>query len=170
MVNKYILLFLIKLSNGTAHEFTRTSLQDSLEDAIAEASSLEVAFSVDDIRLVLHSILSEQRELLWTRESPLKSFLLNFTAYKGRKTVSTKITIEVEAESVEKAKAAATQLADDLHCDSLDILYKLISILEKETQKVVWNIFWEHPEKLEEKFNPNTYWELSEKLFRKGRE
>ena len=167
MVNKYNLLFLIKLSNGTAHEFTRTSLQDSLENAIAEAAKLEAAFELDNIELVLHSILSEQRELLWTKESR-KTFLLNFTVYKGRKTVSDKVTIKVEAESVEQARAAATQLANNLHCDSLNILYELTSILEKETQEVVWNIYWEHPEKPVEKFNPNTYWEHSERLLRKA--
>jgi hypothetical protein len=67
MVNKYILLFLIRLSDRTTHEFRRTSLQNSLEDAIAEATSLQAAFESDNIDLVLHSILSEQRELLWTR-------------------------------------------------------------------------------------------------------
>ena len=57
MVNKYNLLFQIKLSSGTAHEFTRTSLQENLGDAITEAAELEAAFQFDNIELVLHSIL-----------------------------------------------------------------------------------------------------------------
>lgn len=140
MVNRYILLFLIRLSNGIAHEFRRTSLQDSLEDAIAEATSLQAAFESENIDFVLHSILSEQGELLWTRQST-KTFLLNFTVYRGIKTVSDKVTIDIEAESAEKAKTAARQITEDLHCCSLNILYKLTSIVEKETKEVVWNLF-----------------------------
>jgi hypothetical protein len=162
MVNKYILLFLIRLSYGTAHEFTRTSLQENLGDAIAEAAELEAAFQFDNIELVLHSILSEQRELLWTRESR-KTFSVNFITSRQQKIVS-----EVEAESAEEAIKLGNILAKSLTEALVGTTYTLVSVLEKETQKVVWNKYKEHSEKPVEKFNPNTYWEHSERLLRKA--
>ena len=162
MVNKYNLLFQIKLSSGTAHEFTRTSLQENLGDAIAEAAELEAAFQFDNIELVLHSILSEQRELLWTRESR-KTFSVNFITSRQQKIVS-----EVEAESAEEAIKLGNILAKSLTEALVGTTYTLVSVLEKETQKVVWNKYKEHSEKPVEKFNPNTYWEHSERLLRKA--
>ena len=146
MVNKYNLLFQIKLSSGTAHEFTRTSLQDSLEDAIAEAAELEAAFQFDNIELVLHSILSEQRELLWTRESR-KTFSVNFITSRQQKIVS-----EVEAESAEEAIKLGNILAKSLTEALVGTTYTLVSVLEKETQKVVRNKYKEHFEKLDKRF------------------
>ena len=147
MVNKYNLLFQIKLSSGTAHEFTRTSLQDSLEDAIAEAAELEAAFQFDNIELVLHSILSEQRELLWTRESR-KTFSVNFITSRQQKIVS-----EVEAESAEEAIKLGNILAKSLTEALVGTTYTLVSVLEKETQKVVLNKYKEHFEKLDKRFS-----------------
>lgn len=146
MVNKYNLLFQIKLSSGTAHEFTRTSLQENLGDAIAEAAELEAAFQFDNIELVLHSILSEQRELLWTRESR-KTFSVNFITSRQQKIVS-----EVEAESAEEAIKLGNILAKSLTEALVGTTYTLVSVLEKETQKVVWNKYKEHFEKLDKRF------------------
>jgi hypothetical protein len=148
MVNKYNLLFLIKLSNGIAHEFRRTSLQKTLKDAIEEAISIECAVQFDNINFVLHSILSEEGETVWSKQPKLKRFSLNFSVYRGRTTISKKITSEVEADSVEQAKVAATELANNLNCDSL-ITYTLTSIVDKETGEEEWSIYWINPKKLQ---------------------
>ena len=140
MPNKYNLLFLIKLSCGTAYEFTRTSLQYNLEDAILEATKLELFFQSDDIDFKLHSILSEDGNILW-RKQPLKSYRVNFTC--NRAGHSYKLTSEIEAESVESAVVAANTMLNNLTDVASVNLYNLTSIEEKKTREVVWKTYWE---------------------------
>ena len=73
---------------------------------------------------------------------------MNFITSRQQKIVS-----EVEAESAEEAIKLGNILAKSLTEALVGTTYTLVSVLEKETQKVVWNKYKEHFEKLDKRFS-----------------